>query len=414
MNTFLYNIIDTTIYKHTDFKNINTGLDEILEVSNMFSETSGHTIGRSLIYFDVDSSKFTSDKINYLNFFLNLKITESYELTGNLVIEFLPLKTTWEEGYGRKFDNVVSTNGATWNSTGQTDWKVSGGDYYEEHELEQNFGIPSLKYKFKKRISDISVNITDYVNLWNAGILENNGIIIKFKTETSEFTGNIKFFSKDTNTIYYPYINVSHNDYEFDPCGCREEIKIECAYIKNNESHILTSGSSSNDIPSGSHTSGSYISGSNYIGNDGCTNESGIITYLKHNVKPAINFISTEQLSISLKNLKSNISVKEQLKIRVGVREKYPIKTFPNKKSRYTSTNFIEHPMYYSVVDSETKERVLDFSKYTRVSCDSRGHYFDFDFGVLKVDRIYFFEVRIESSDQIENFIIDKSIRMVR
>ena len=31
---------------------------------------------------------------------------------------------------------------------------------------------------------------------------------------------------------------------------------------------------------------------------------SGVITYLKHNYKPSINFISTEELSISIKNLK--------------------------------------------------------------------------------------------------------------
>ena len=69
----------------------------------MFSETNGHTINRTLIYFDTDISKFSNDKINYLEFFLNLKITESHELSGNLILEFLPLKTKWNEGFGRKF-----------------------------------------------------------------------------------------------------------------------------------------------------------------------------------------------------------------------------------------------------------------------------------------------------------------------
>ena len=81
-------------------------------------------------------------------------------------------------------DNVVSENGATWKSSEAYDWSNLGGDFYQEYELEQNYGITSIKYKFEKRTSDISVNITDYIKLWNSNIIENNGIIIKFKTET--------------------------------------------------------------------------------------------------------------------------------------------------------------------------------------------------------------------------------------
>ena len=55
-------------------------------------------------------------------------------------------------------------------------------------------------------------------------------------------------------------------------------------------------------------------------------------------------------------------------------------------------------------MDADTKERVLNFDKYTRVSCNGTGHYFDFDFGCLSIDRIYFFEIRVESENQTKIF----------
>ena len=399
MNTFIYMDLDSTIYKHKSIENLNTGLDEILELQNTYSETAGHQVSRILLKFNIDPPATQHNPFIDCDFFLNLKITESYELTGNLVIEFLPLKSTWEEGYGRKFDNIVSTNGVTWNFTGQTDWEVAGGDYYREHELEQNFGISSPKYKFKKRTSDISVDITDYVHLWNAGIIENNGLIIKFKTETIASTGQVKFFSKDTNTIYQPHAKTCSNDFKFDPCKCLDVTTIECVYdeqVKKSDNLLssLLSGTTPNEI------SGSV---DNISGTLDCKNESPTIKYNIIQKKPDIEYIDHDNVIISLVGINSSISVKEQLRIKVSVREKYPTKVF-KKKSRYSGINFIDSPMYYSVIDADTKERVVDFNKYSRISCNESGHYFDFDFGCLSVERLYFFEIRVEFENQTKIF----------
>ena len=84
----------------------------------------------------------------------------------------------------------------------------------------------------------------------------------------------------------------------------------------------------------------------------------------------------------------------------MNVRDKFPIKSFRDR-SQYTQSNFVDHPMYYSVIDADTQERVIDYDKYTRISCNGLGHYFDFDFGCLSVDRIYYFEIRVESPSQV-------------
>lgn len=51
----------------------------------------------------------------------------------------------------------------------------------------------------------------------------------------------------------------------------------------------------------------------------------------------------------------------------------------------------------YSVRDAETEETIIAFDEYSKVSCDSTGHYFNFDFGCLVPGRVYKFLLLIES-----------------
>jgi hypothetical protein len=145
------------------------------------------------------------------------------------------------------------------------------------------------------------------------------------------------------------------------------------------------------------------------VGSD-CT---GLLVYDIKKVKPEMNYLTGDDLHISVKNVPSEVSVKEQHRVRVLVREKYPVKKF-SKKSRYSTTNFVDYPIYYSVVDSDTMERVINYDQYSRVSCDSSGHYFDFDYGALAVGRLYNFELRVESPNQTKIFADVVKFKMLR
>ena len=96
----------------------------------------------------------------------------------------------------------------------------------------------------------------------------------------------------------------------------------------------------------------------------------------------------------------------------MGVRSKRPIKTF-SSKSDYSLDNFVTHDMYYSVRDSETSETIIGFSEYTKVSCDSSGHYFNFDFGCLAVGRFYTFYLKTEVDEEIEIHIDKRNFRII-
>ena len=438
MNTFIYVDADTTLYKHKNSENFNSGFDEILELKNTYSEEQGHHVSRLILGFDTHHTSVNA--VNDISqYFLSLKITDSLELTGKSALEVFPLKTPWEEGFGRTHDSTVGT-GATWkNSEDGVEWSTPGGDYLTKADLVSLYGIEDIPgFEFNKRTSDISVDITEYVRLWNSGVLANNGLLIKFKNETISSTGTLKFFSKDTNTIYSPYIKMSTNDFVFNPCECKSVETVTCVYGDVELSPLtppvdgpLVSGSLvSGSLVSGSLVSGSLVSGSLVSGSlvSGSTNPTtyvvnkltstgsdcdGLLVYDIKKVKPTMNYLTGDDLHISLKNLPREISVKEQHRVRVIVREKYPVKKF-SKKSRYSTTNFVDYPVYYSVVDSDTLERVINYDQYSRVSCDASGLYFDFDYGVLDVGRIYNFELRVESPNQTKIHADDVKFKMLR
>jgi hypothetical protein len=68
---------------------------------------------------------------------------------------------------------------------------------------------------FEYTTSDVKMDVTQIVKGWICGCIPNEGFILLSSLELSEAentTGTIRFFSKDTNTIYTPYLDVYWND----------------------------------------------------------------------------------------------------------------------------------------------------------------------------------------------------------
>jgi hypothetical protein len=66
---------------------------------------------------------------------------------------------------------------------------------------------------FNNSESDVSLDITPICRAWICGCIPNDGLILLTSEElNSEASSNLKFFSKETNTIYSPYIDVSWDD----------------------------------------------------------------------------------------------------------------------------------------------------------------------------------------------------------
>ena len=461
---------DCTLYKN--YENLNTGADEILEVSGSKETEFNHGVARSLIFFEIDHA-IHEPSYRYI---LKAKITEKIEILRSTTLQAFPVYEDWQEGVGRYADMELSPSGACWlyknnkqdlwgvdreNNSNHNFSKGIGGSWYEINT--QNQEIFS-EMTFEDEFSDISLDISSIVKLWIEDKIKNNGILLKFKNETDELTGTIKLFSRNTNTIYYPHIDVMIDDYTFNPCESLSYKEVCCDVPS--EQILCQSGSTpanSGSLDSGSifANSGSLDSGSIFA-NSGSLDSGSIFTesgslecelntlsgsissgsVINDNINlPTESINSTSSISnisnsdflirnkldytssliqipshknfvLFVKEIKSSYVKNSKERIKVGVREKYPQKKFSNR-SQYTSNNFVLSELFYALVDSETREIVVDYSKYTKISCNQEGHYFDFDFCTTRKGRTYNFILKVNRDSNEEIFVDNRAFRII-
>ena len=219
MHIFYTSSYDTSIYLQQPEQN--AGRDEILEVGKLYYGTS-KDIARTLIKFDVSNLETGSGWKAYLN----LKAYKSEEIPVEYTIYSNAVSQSWTMGTGTKFDNVTS-DGASWNyKNGTNKWMdytvipnsyVSGSDtgsilnggggtWYTASMASQSFNNES---------DDVRMDVTNIVNLWIGSSLPNNGFVIHHSLTAEndiQDYGVLKFFSKETNTIYEPKLELVYSD----------------------------------------------------------------------------------------------------------------------------------------------------------------------------------------------------------
>ncbi len=135
-------------------------------------------------------------------------------------------------GTGTKFDNMTS-DGVSWKyRDGDTTWQdnvVGGTAYYvagttgsANAEGGTWYLSGSTSQSFDYETDDVRIDVTNIVKLWISGSdnggLPNNGLIIHHNLNAEEDSldyGVIKFFSKETNTIYEPKLELVWDDSSF-------------------------------------------------------------------------------------------------------------------------------------------------------------------------------------------------------
>jgi len=210
---------DASIYLQQP--NQNTGLDEILEVSKTYYGNLKDVV-RAIIKFDTNdlSSSISTGDITMSSAHFILKECESSEIPIEYSIYVYPVSQSWEMGIGTRFDEI-STDGVTWNHKAtSTNWlgadslsldssgsfNGKGGTWYTSSECSQSFDYET---------SDLDVDVKPIFEQWLSGSIPNNGFILKFDSSLENDTidyGQLKFFSKETNTIYQPKIRIGWDD----------------------------------------------------------------------------------------------------------------------------------------------------------------------------------------------------------
>ena len=325
-----------------DFKDKNTGQDEILELKKVFFDRTFSHPTRVLLQFDTNEiENYISSSVLPHDYKLNLRLYET-EGTSGLTEEYkvasYPLSQEWDEGIGKEIDEPKTTDGCSWkfrkNREGASEisWTTPGGTYIAGDEVSQSFSSES---------PDINMDITSVAKKWFAGVNQNYGLLIRLSGSRETSSGSfedIKFFSRQTNTIYSPKIELKWDD------------------------HLPATGSNTGSLTTLDVSGNSE----NYL-------------YPIH--------------------LREAYKENETVKFRFGARKRYIQKSF-STSVQTVSGSFIPHGSgSYSIIDMATNESVVPFSNYTTMSCDTTSNYFKQDLNAFEPNRAYKILIKVNHDD---------------
>ncbi len=344
---------DTTIYESTS--SMNTGIDEVLEISKIVSasNTANTFNSRILIDFDLDnvSQSLSTGVIGTYagmaspKYVLNLYTLQASSIDYQYGIQVFPVSGSWLMGKGRRisrtFDGDITQlkEGASWTfkdgknyigtewtsgsqlaagSTGSYSTTVGGGNWYTS--------IATATQSFNYETTDLRIDVTDIVNSWFDGTYKQDGFIIlrsgshggsADEERNGKPYGSLQFFSTDTHTVYQP--------------------KLEVIWREDLVSSTLN----------------------------------------------VLDTVQTESI-VDIKNMKHAYERNSRERFNLVVREKFPAKTYDTVSAALTN-NRLPSQSFYSVRDYVTDEVVIPFDNPgTKLSADNRGNYFN-----LWMDQFY-------------------------
>ena len=359
MHKFFTSSYDASIYLQQPDQN--AGRDEILEVGKLYYGST-KDIARTLIKFDTGSLKSEIQTIGNANWnvFLVLRSANSEELPLEYSIYANAVSQSWTMGTGTKFDNVTS-DGVSWkyrngttkwqdNTTGGTAVFVTGTTGSANAEGGTWYITGSATQSYNYQPDDVRMDVTNIIHQWISGSLPNNGFIVRHSIDAENDSldyGVLKFFSKETNTIYQPKLELVWDD------------------------SIFNTGTLS------------PITGS--ISSDALENSKIVVT-----------------------NLQKEYFHNTKTKVRVKGRDIYPTKSF-GTTFEYDQSKYLPTSSYYQIEDYRTNEVIIPFGDYSKLSCDSKSNYFYLDTATYPINRTYRLKLKVVV-DGVSKIIDDKLI----
>jgi hypothetical protein len=248
---------DATLYSL--FPNMNTGLDEIVEATETsfaYADPNPQT-SRFLIKFtntDIESviDLIPQNVFDSGSWKANLQcfIATSTGLQSNTTVQCFPIYGTWDMGTGRYLDDPIQTNGTSWiwrtySGSGGAQWitasypsnvtasyntsyAVAGGCnwYFTSSVPAYNPFSSSVTFGYWDT-KDLNLDVTRIVKAWTTGSIANEGFLLKQAVEfiyDKDIQPELKWFSRDTHTIYPPALQFSWRDYIFNTGSSTQKI----------------------------------------------------------------------------------------------------------------------------------------------------------------------------------------------
>ena len=379
MHYFEFATADATLYEGEATQSVNTGLDPILEVrKDMNDNGTVINVSRALVKFDlsyISASVQNSLIPKSTKYYLNLYDAGSVDLPSSQTLYSYPVSQSWTMGDGTYHSNPQITEGCSWRyrdgENDGTQWisgsNNTGGTWFSGSYASGTRNLTcssSLEYER----TDIRMDVTDIVHAWiySGSLYPNQGFMVKRSGSVGNVTsgsgvqegdtikyGQLKFFSRDTSTIYPPKLEAVWDDQSWST-GSLEPL----------------TGSALEDT----------------------------VIYFK-GLRP---------------EYKQNSKVRFRLVGRERYPKKTYSTTAAEVAVKYlpSGSQYIEHGTYYQVRDAVTDDVIIPYGTGSIVSCDTESNYFNVWMNGLQPERYYKFEVRVvtgskSSATQIENYYDD-------
>jgi|TARA_R110002096_G_scaffold284148_1_gene478112 hypothetical protein len=214
---------------YPDYTDRNYGADEIIELKKEFANsysTASYNVSRMLTQFDYTdvSASIVDGTITSPKYYLRYYEVEGQsESDKTYSLSSFPISQSWEEGVGKHFDNPKTKKGVTWTDYNSgSAWSLVADTNADSGSRTTGGGVwitgsgYEASQSFTNQSGDMEMDVTDIVNN-HLGSLPNYGFITKFSGsyEDDGTPLHLKFFSKNTHTIYAPKLEVRWNDISF-------------------------------------------------------------------------------------------------------------------------------------------------------------------------------------------------------
>jgi len=244
MHYFEFGKRDATIYSSTVTSSINTGFDEVLEINKVVAQNGNvQNISRVLIDFDyskISQSIQDGDIPSTAKFYLNLYDATSEEVEAEQsIFVHMVSGSAWKQGTGKLDHDPVTQDGVSYqyrDHEALTPWVTGsvltdGGSWWRTQSGQYKV---SSSYALTFDRKDIRADVTDLVNnhIYSSSVYPNRGFILKRESilptdntfsfnsgsdttkdeASSARLGNLKYFSRETHTIYPPKLEVMWDD----------------------------------------------------------------------------------------------------------------------------------------------------------------------------------------------------------
>jgi len=301
-----------------------------------FDNNSNQTFLQSGSHVNITANNLTAS-INSATSTHNLKITASRGGTGVVIL------SGSEAGTVANY-TVTNLNGflsVMGGGSDTTDWTAGANG-------PSVVSVSHSVQSFSNESPDVNVEVTDMVNGWLDGTIDNYGMVLRFSgsQETdSETFGHLKFFSRNTHTIYSPRLEVRWEDSSFDS-----------------------------------------------------------------NVTASLNELTMSGLAdnyLYMRGLRESYKENDRVKFRVGARKRYIQKTFSNSVQTVTGSYFPSNSGSYAIKDVATGEYIVPFSSHTSMSLDAEGMYFNQWLDGFYPDRTYKILLKLNYNDGQEQIFDD-------